>query len=428
MTQEEATIVRWLVQNGDRVEYGDPLCEVTTDKVNMEVEAPADGILDGIRYAEGETVAVTEIIAFLLAEGESLPEISEKASSGPVKAKPSGQFLSRNESVKATPLAQRMADRENLELSSIPGSGGGGKITRQDVENYLGNHAPEVQSSQRKLRASPAARRLARQKGIDLKQVQGSGPGGRVQGWDVEEIQAPRAAYAKGAQPQVIQLEGMRRTIAERMQDSWRTIPHITFALEINMARVIAMRHDINTRHNDVQPAISISAILIKACAAALRQHPLLNSYFKADQILVLPDVNIGLAVALEEGLIVPVVHGADQKSLLQIGSEVRDLSERAREGSLKPRDVMDGTFTISNLGMFVVDSFTAIINPPQVAILAVGRTVERFVADESGRPVLRPMMTVNLSVDHRVVDGAEAARFLSTFQGILETAGAQWG
>ena len=193
------------------------------------------------------------------------------------------------------------------------------------------------------------------------------------------------------------------------------------------MSRAIAMRQEMNTRPGAEKPGISISTVLVKACAAALKQHPLLNSYFREDEILVQREVNVGLAVALEQGVIVPVVHQADQKNLFQIGAEVSELTRRAREGGLRPQDVMDGTFTVSNLGMFAVDQFTAIINPPQVAILAVGRTAERFVPDESRRPVLRPMMTVTLSADHQVVDGAEAARFLSTLQGILETAGSQW-
>ena len=226
----------------------------------------------------------------------------------------------------------------------------------------------------------------------------------------------------------IIQMQGMRRTIAERMQTSWQTIPHITFSLDIDMKRAIAMRQEMNARISAEKGGISISAVLVKACAAALKQHPMLNSYFQEDEILVLPDVNVGLAVALDEGLIVPVIHQADRKNLIQIGAEVCELSMRARESRLRPQDVMDGSFTISNLGMYAVDQFTAIINPPQVAILAVGRIAERFVPDETKRPVLRPIMTVTLSVDHRVVDGAEAGRFLSTLQGILETAGTQWG
>lgn len=428
MTQEEATIVRWMVKNGERVEYGDPLCEVTTDKINMEVEAPADGILDGIRFAEGETVPVTEIIAFLLAEGESVPEIAEVGGVEPEDDKSTGQEPDRTTSIKATPVARRMAAHENLELGVITGSGNGGKITSQDVRDFLESQAAGGQSSTGKLRASPAARRLAREKGVDLKQVPGSGPKGRVQGWDVEQRTASAAALPAGALPGVTPLQGMRRTIAERMQSSWQSIPHISFALDIDMSRAIAMRQDLIARYRAEQPRISITAVLIKACAAALRQHPLLNSYFREDEILTLPEVNIGFAVALEQGLIVPVIHQADEKNLAQIGSEVSDLSKRARAGSLHPRNVADGTFTLSNLGMFSVDQFTAIINPPQVAILAVGRTADRFVPDEDKSPVLRPMMTVTLSADHRVVDGAEAARFLTTLQGILETAGTQWG
>ena len=229
-------------------------------------------------------------------------------------------------------------------------------------------------------------------------------------------------------QPVVIPLEGMRRTIARRMQASWQTIPHILFSLDIDMSQAIAMRAQFNLRYGGGKPAVSLSAVLVKACAAALRQHPVLNSYFHEEQILRLPAVNVGVAVALEDGLIVPVVRRADEKGLVAIGQEVADLSSRARQGSLQPQDVVDGTFTLSNLGMFGVDHFTAILNPPQVAILAVGRVAKRFAPDEAGLPVLRSMMTVTLSVDHRAVDGAEAARFLNTLRGILETAGVQWG
>ncbi|GAF88703.1 unnamed protein product, partial [marine sediment metagenome] len=236
MTQEEATIVRWMVQNGEQVEYGDPLCEVTTDKVNMEVEAPVDGILDGIRYAEGESVPVTEIIAFILAEGESVPEIDPIKAPTQAEHKAAARIQSRSEPIKATPVARRMVDHENIELSAIPGSGNGGKITRQDVRDYLDHKAGEVPTGGGKLRASPAARHLARQQSIDLNQIQGSGPRGRVQGWDLEPTHTP---YHTGTQPQVIQLQGMRRTIAERMQTSWQTIPHITFSLDIDMSQAI---------------------------------------------------------------------------------------------------------------------------------------------------------------------------------------------
>ena len=451
MTQEEGTIVNWLVEDGEYVERGDPLCEVTTDKVNMEVEAPGDGILAGIRYTAGDTVPVTEVIAYILAEGESLPEEASERISAPSDSRvivPPPEFPGHGKRIKATPVARRMATIEGLELTDISGSGKDGTITRQDLEAFLRGEGKEVwlQPAGGDVRATPAARRLAREKHIDLGQIKGSGPGGRVQGWDVQDavqqlahqgelpsrsaqVEAERVAGIplQGSPPVILKLEGIRRTIAERMQASWQTIPHITFSVDIDMGRAIAMRENINARLSDELSPVSMTAVMVKACAAALRQHPRLNSYFRADEILLMPEVNIGMAVALEEGLIVPVVHQADLKPLIQIAQEISDLSQRARRGDLSPQDVIDGTFSLSNLGMFAVDHFTAIINPPQVAILATGRIAKRFIPDEAGNPVLRSMMTVTLSVDHRAVDGAEAARFLSTLREILETAGAQW-
>ena len=463
MTQEEATIVRWLVREGDWVEQGDPLCEVTTDKINMEVEAPGDGVLAGIRFAEGETVPVTETIAYLLARGEALPEsapgpapasVSEAQVPNRSAAEPQPAESLGDGEIKATPVARRMAAAEQVELASVPGSGLEGRITREDVERYLTGRPPEAAEqlagppgAAGKVRASPAARRLAKQHGIALDAVAGSGPAGRVQGWDVESTAATLAAarsapapvgmpiippesipFQAGGQPLVIPLEGMRRTIAERMQASAQQAPHIMLTMDIDMGRAQAMRDNFNTRLGGDKASISMTAVLVKACAAALKEHPLLNSYFRKDQILVMPQVNVGVAVAIEEGLIVPVIRDADQKSLVQIGQEVNALSRRAREGALQPQDVVDGTFTLSNLGMFGVDHFTAIINPPQVAILAAGRIARRFVPDEFDRPVPRSMMAITLSVDHRVIDGVGASRFLNTLRSILETAGAQWG
>ena len=440
MTQEDATIVRWLKKEGERVENGDPICEVTTDKVNMEVEAPVDGILTGLCYAEGETVPVTEIIAYILAEGEALPASTKPAAATavPVALEQAGSaagVLRAAPDVRATPVARRIADAASVDLAAVLPSGMDGKITRQDVERYISER--QIQPGMGKVRATPAARRLAQQHQVDLGQISGTGLAGRVQGWDVQAAVAQQVKPALAAQPPIpvtapliegvseIKLEGMRRTIAQRMQASWQQIPHIMFTIDIEMTQAEAMRQRFNVR---LGGGISMTAVLVKACAAALRQHPVLNSYFREDRILVMPELNVGVAVALEQGLIVPVVRQADEKGLLQIGQEVSDLSRRARDGVLRPEDVMDGTFTISNLGMLGVDNFTAIINPPQVAILAVGRIAPRFVPDEAGRPALRSMMTVTLSVDHRAVDGAAAARFLATLRGILETAGAQWG
>lgn len=443
MTQEEATIVRWLAKEGERVEYGDPICEVTTDKVNMEVEAPASGILAGLRYAEGDTVPVTEIIGFVLAEGEAIPQPGSGAEADvPRKQAEKAAAEEEEKPVSATPVARRMAASKNIPLEAIRGSGPQGRITREDIERFVSEaKSGAAPFPQGKVRATPAARRLARQSQIELGQICGSGPQGRVQGSDVaaamrgaplsevvsERLQATQPGGSQ-AQPVVIKLEGMRRTIAQRMQTSWQTIPHIMFTIDIDMERAIAMRENFNARYKGAGPGVSMTAVLVKACAAALRQHLQLNAYLRDDEILIMPEINIGMAVALQAGLIVPVIRQADVKSLYQIGQEVTDLTQRARAGRLKPEDVVDGTFTLSNLGMFGVDHFTAIINPPQVAILATGRIARRYVLDNFGNASWRQMMTVTLSVDHRVVDGAAAAGFLSELRGVLETAGTQWG
>lgn len=213
----------------------------------------------------------------------------------------------------------------------------------------------------------------------------------------------------------------MRRTIAHRLQASYQQAPHIMFTVDVDMTEAIRLRQYANAQQAPDAAKISMTALLVQACAWALRQYPAVNSHFHDDQILLQPGVNIGMAVALDDGLIVPVLHDADRKGLRQIGAEVNDLTQRARAGQLRPADVSDGTFTISNLGMFGIDHFTAIINPPEVGILAVGRTAQRFVPDDDGNPVARPLMTVTLAVDHRVIDGAVAAQFLAAFRRALE-------
>ena len=422
MTQEVAVIARWLKREGDAVEKGEPIAEVETDKVNMEVEAPATGTLAGLQYAEGDTVPVTEVIAYILAEGERLPQ-------QPGAARPSGSppppAAAQDEAVSATPVARRVAAAQGVDLAAVRGSGPGGRVTRRDIERHLQAvpAPPRDDARSARVRATPAARRLARQQGLDLGAVPGSGPRGRVQAADVAQAAAavPAPAAAPEAGPEIIPLAGMRRTIAERLQASYQQAPHVTFTTHADMTATLAARHYANQRLPEGHPPISLTAFIIKACAWALRQHPALNSLFRDDQIYRMPHIHVGMAVALEDGLIVPVIHHADRKGLLQLGAEVADLTARAHQGSLRPQDVADGTFTVSNLGMFGVSHFTAIINPPQVAILAVGQVEKRFVPDENERPVLKPMMTLTLAVDHRVIDGAQAARFLADLRRALE-------
>ncbi len=419
MTQEEATIVKWLVKEGDRVEPDDPLAEVTTDKVNMEVPAPGEGILGGIRYAEGDTVPVTRVIAYILQEGETPPEHDPELETRGAEAETIPPVAEPTD-VKASPLARKVAENEGVPLAEVAGSGPDGWITRHDVESYLKDPTRPAVDAGDKLRATPAARRAAREQNLPLSSVQGSGPRDRIQEADVlastgQTVGAPlfeRPLVVSG-EPVLIPLEGLRKTIADRMQASAQDAPHITFDVQSDMTRAIEFRNFANQRAPQ-ELKVSMTALLVKIVAASLRRHPGMNAYMRKDGILLLPNVNVGIAVAMEEGLIVPVIHDADLKSLYEIASELDDLSERARLGRLLPDDVAGGTFTISNLGMFGIDRFTAIINPPQVGILAVGKTEPRFVPNVDGSPIARPMMTLTLSADHRALDGAQAARFLA--------------
>lgn len=445
-TLETADIVQWLKREGDSVRAGDPICEVTTDKVNMEVEAPEAGTLFGILYEAGATVPVTEVICYLLRPGEEMPpnlpvppqhsapdrrEDAEKLSDA--AANHAGSRAART--ISATPVAQRVAEAAHLDLSQVQGSGPGNRIMRKDVESAL-EQAPG------KVRATPAARHLAAQIGVDLTTLAGSGPRGRIQTADVQAAAAqqtyaapleaaPAAAAARDSaapdaaaslitaagQPRKVRLEGMRRTIATRLQKSFQTAPHIFFDAQIDMSGIERLRTTVKARGEK----LSVTAILVKACANVLLRHPWLNATLEDETINLWPTANIGVAVALDAGLIVPVVPNAERLALREIQGKVDDLAARARANALKISDMLDGTFTISNLGMYGVDRFTAIINPPQVGILAVGRSARQFVPDANDQPVLRTFMTVTLSADHRVVDGAQAAQFLQDLRGVLE-------
>ncbi len=424
MTQEEATVLRWLRQEGDTVEQGDPLMEVETDKVVMEVEAPASGILGGILVQKGDVVPVTEVIAFILQPGEELPGDQaapvKKAEAPPVR--------------RATPVAQRMAAEAGIDLNQVPTADPAGKVRRQDVETYLVQLAaapvePSVKEAKR--RATPAARRVARQHGLDLAQVAGRGPRGRVQEADVLAAvsQMRRPMLAAPSVAEVIPLQGMRRTIATRMQHSYQTAPHITLTVEADMSAAQALRNELNARAEALgAPRISVTAILVKVCAWALQRHRRVNASLvdEAGQeaVRLHASSNVGVAVALDEGLIVPVIGQAERLGIADIASQLQDLTERARQGLLTPDDVSGGTFTLTNLGMYGIEHFTAIINPPESAILAVGRIARRaiVVERETGEEIaIRPLMSMTLSADHRVLDGAVAARFLQDVVEALE-------
>ena len=454
MAQETATVIEWLKQEGEQVEKGEPLLTVETDKVTIEIESPASGILAGVRVGPQQVVPVTEIIAYILQPGEELPEELPQVTKAPAPPPPQAP---PTPPVAATFVAQRLAAAHGVDLSTVAGTGPGGRITKTDVELVLSEAEgaalaaparPAAEPPSSKVRATPAARRVARERGVDISAVTGSGPRGRVQAADALAL-----ALTSGPSPEigrgenVIPLQGMRRTIAERMTASYQTTPHITFTVRVDMSAFEGTRARLNARAEATgQPRVSATALFVKAVAWALKRHPWLNSTLRQaqgrhlrqaqgrhlrqrsgqalheEEIHLLSEINVGVAVALEEGLIVPVVHQADCKSVAEIGAEVNDLATRAREGQLTPADVTGGTFTVSNLGPFGIEQFTAIINPPQAAILAVGATRPEPVVDEEGEVVVRPMMRMTLSADHRVVDGATAARFLDDLREALET------
>lgn len=413
MTQSEATVVRWLRQEGDVVEQGDPLLEVETDKVLMEVEAPASGVLRGIRVGPKQVVPVASIIAYIAAPDEEFVEGGMGAggpAGRPVATEPPPQ--------RATPLAEKRAAEAGIDISEVPQARLAGRVTRQDVEEYLAGR-------QSRVRATPAARRAARERGVELGLVAGSGPRGRIQQRDVLLASQP-VTPSLGEGDEVVPYEGLRHRIGSRLQASYQAAPHITLTVEADMTAAERLRAELNALADRAgEPRVSVTAILVKVCAWALRRHRWVNASLQGAEIRLRRAVNVGVAVALDGGLIVPVIHNADRLGLGEISARLDDLVRRAREGALTADEVSGGTFTITNLGMFGVDRFTAIINPPESAILAVGRIAKRAVVAEGATGdsvVVRPTVALTLSADHRVLDGAVAARFLQDVVRALES------
>jgi pyruvate dehydrogenase E2 component (dihydrolipoamide acetyltransferase) len=418
MAQESATIIEWLKQEGDHIEKGEPLLVIETDKVTVELESPGSGHLSSVRGEPGEEIPVTQVIAYLLEPGEEPPqeiveeEIERALETPPLPTLPLPL-------VEVTPVAKRLATTHGVDLSAVVGTGPKGQITKEDVEAALA--APAVVTPLGKIRATPSARRLAREKGVDLSAVKGTGPRGQVTAEDIAAY-SPAPGIVGLTPLETVPLRGIRRTIAERMTHSYQTIPHIFVSLRVDMSKLETERARLSEEAEaNEHPSISVTAILVKVTAEVLKDHPWLNSTLQGEEIILLSDLNIGVAVALDGGLIAPVVHHADGKSVTEIAAEVWDLAARARDGQLMPSDVARGTFTITNLGPFGIEQFTAIINPPNAAILAVGVIRSEVVADESGEIVVRPLAWMTLAADHRIVDGAVAAKFLADLKDALE-------
>lgn len=411
MAQETGQVIRWFKQEGESVQQGEPLLEVMTDKLSMEVEAPASGVVRGISAAPEDVVPVTEVIAYIAAPDEAWAPPAVTPSAGKT----------------ATPVAARLAAERQADITRIPGTGPGGRVNRQDVETYLaaqGAPTPLGADGGGKLRATPAARRVARETGARLDLVRGSGPRGRIQAADVQALLSRPAAVApvRAREEQIIPLTGVRKIIAERMTASAQTAPHISFTVHADVTRAEALRAAANrTPGRDEVDKVSLTAVLVRIVAWALTKHPWMNAMLQADGIHLLPQIHIGVATALDSGLIVPVIRDADLKGLRQIAAELNDLVRRARENRLTPDEVTGGTFTLSNLGMFGIETFTAILNPPETGILAVGTVVREPVVQGNDVVAIRPRTGLTLSADHRVVDGVTASRFLSDVKAAIE-------
>jgi pyruvate dehydrogenase E2 component (dihydrolipoamide acetyltransferase) len=424
MDQERATIAYWMKKEGESVKLDEEVLVVETDKVAIEVLAPATGILTRVLYKNGDVVPVTTIIAYILKEGESMADLPQVdlSTTQPlaepvlVEAPIAAALVAP---VSATPVAARMAKAEGVDLSKVTASGD--KITRQDIEHYLANHKPVGRVA---VAATPAARRVSRETGIALEAVPGTGPHGRVQATDVRmAAKDVSITTANGRPADVIELTGIRKTIAERMQTSFQEIPHIALTIEVDVTALENLRKHLNVlAEKRSENKISLTALIVKSTAWALEQNPYINASLINGKICLWKDVNIGIATALENGLIVPVVHDANHRSVHEVAQTLHDLTKRAREGKLSLQDVQHGTFTISNLGMYGIRQFRAIINPPESAILAVGTVVRKpVVINDQDEVTVRPMMSITLSADHRVIDGVVAAQFLQSLAQAIE-------
>jgi pyruvate dehydrogenase E2 component (dihydrolipoamide acetyltransferase) len=392
---------------------------VETEKVAIDVPAPATGTLAGILFKDGDVVPVTKVIAYILKEGETLadlPKADLPTSPSKPEVVPISQPVAAPQvaSMAATPIAIRMAKEEGVDLSKVPASGD--RITREDVERFIVDQKSKGRVT---VPATPAARRVARESGVALETVAGSGPRGRVQSVDV--VTAAKSVListteVNGREAEVVPLTSIRRTIAQRMQQSFQESPHIALTVDVDMTEAENVRKRFNTQAEKLkQPRITVTALMIKVVAWALVRNPYINASFNGDSISLWKDVNIGVATAVPQGLVVPVLKGADHLGVSEINMRLVELAERARENKLKLDDVQGGTFTISNLGMFGIRQFRAVINPPESAILAVGSVVRKpTVVDDTDKVEVRPMVSLTLSADHRVIDGIVAARFLS--------------
>jgi pyruvate dehydrogenase E2 component (dihydrolipoamide acetyltransferase) len=434
-TMEEGRLLEWKVKEGDRVEPSDILAEIETDKANMDIEALKGGVVRKILVEAGATVPVGAIIGILGEPDEDISELLAEAEAS-LSGTPAVEDVEPQEATAAEP-GTKPQPAPAAEPETMP-------EPVPEVPVRETDHSQVAESSVTgRIRVSPVARRMAEGASLDLGAITGTGPGGRIVKSDVEkaiadgtaraavrpELAAPAPGSAAGPvvapaigparlEERDVDLSMMRKSIARRLTESIGPVPHFFLTSEIDMGRALDMRQELNQR---IAPEkVGVNDLLVKATAEALARHPEINASWQGDRIRRHGSADIGIAVAVEDGLITPVLREADRKGLIQIARETADLVARARERKLTPEEYQGATFSVSNLGMFEIDQFTAIINPPEAGILAVGSTIEKPVV-ENGEVVVRRRMRVTMSCDHRVIDGASGARFLRTFRAMLE-------
>jgi pyruvate dehydrogenase E2 component (dihydrolipoamide acetyltransferase) len=405
---ESGTIVKWLKSEGEAVEKGEPLYELDTEKVTQEVEADFSGTLLKIMAGEGEEIEVGKAVAVIGEEGEEVSAESDDSAEGEVEDPT--KVTEEEGAEEGEPAPEREEERKRGREADEP-------APRPEVA--------EQRQDGGRVKASPLARRIARERGIDLSGLRGTGPEGRIVAEDVERAGAAPAVAAPAAaaaEAETIPLTGIRKTIARRMTEAWEA-PAFQITMTADMSSAIRLREALVERTGEGEARPTYSDILTKVCAVALMRHQAMNALFAGDEIQLQPTANVGIAVAVPNGLVVPVLRNCEAKTIPQLAAERADVVERTRGGKLQAQDLESGTFTISNLGMYGVERFVAVLNPPQAGILAVGAIEERAVARD-GEVVARPVMEMTLTCDHRSVDGATASEFLRTVKQFLEEPG----
>ena len=423
MTMKEGKITKWFKEEGDPVQQGEDLFEVETEKITNKVEAPASGILFQIVVPVGTTVPVGTIVAIVADTGEQ-PERMEGVQMGevveaaaPAAGSPAPEQPEKPREKKfvlATPAARRLAKELEIDLSLVAGTGPGGRVTESDVTKYHEEGPPPP-------KITPLAKEMARQAGLDVSSISGTGEGGKITKEDVERALEVGILEEEIKPVQSIPFTGMRKSVAENMHASLQNTAQLTIFTEVDVTEMVRFLDMVREEHKkDETVRVSYNDIIILIASRAMKRFPAMNSTLVGEEILIHHGVNMGIAVALPDGLMVPVLHDAHKKGVQQIAKEVRELARKAREGTVTVDEVTGGTFTITNLSMYEVDGFTPILRPPETGILGVGRVKEKPTVHD-GEICVRPMMFLSLTFDHRVVDGAPAAEFLQTLARFLQ-------